>query len=517
MAVSSIIDVLIIGGGPTGSTLAIDLKRRGLTVRIVDKAAGSFEGSRAKGVQARTQEVLQDLGALEDVQNGGGPYPLLGLHLGPLTIPWRMMAHSAPTADVPFPNILLIPQFRTDKALHDRLESLGGRVEYLTALERLEQDETGVTATLSREGVLETVRARYLVGADGGGSSVRIGLGIAFAGSTHEEDRMIIVDATTTGLSHNRWHVWPGGGGKFIGACPLPNSELFQWMIRLPEGETPELELEAVNRRIQKRIKDRRVKLHDIQWKSVFRPNIRLAERYGKGRVFLAGDAAHVHPPAGAQGLNTGVQDAYNLGWKLGQVLAGADPQLIDSYEAERRPIAAAVLALATRKFDGIAKSDPASIKRGKDESQLAVTYREAQPPAPGADQTRTLQVGDRAPDAELVGPDGKIRLFDQFVGPQFTAIAWGPSAVSALVRLDWPSRGAGLKRIAIDTRVGAGFDMHLADPGRTFFKAYGVTGDTLFLIRPDGYVAQIACRDIDAKMKSAVARFGPPTGSAAA
>jgi 2-polyprenyl-6-methoxyphenol hydroxylase-like FAD-dependent oxidoreductase len=130
------LDVLIAGAGPTGTTLAIDLARRGLDVRIIDKATHSFEGSRAKGLQPRTLEVFDDLGALDDVLAGSSDYPRLGIHLGPVTVPWRMFRNRDRTAEVPYPNTRLMPQYRTDSVLHDRLEQLGGKVEYGRELPR---------------------------------------------------------------------------------------------------------------------------------------------------------------------------------------------------------------------------------------------------------------------------------------------------------------------------------------------------------------------------------------------
>ncbi|AXI02422.1 FAD-dependent oxidoreductase [Aquirhabdus parva] len=506
-----IIDVLIIGAGPAGTALAIDLQRRGLNIRIVDKAPTSFEGSRAKGVQPRTLEVFQDLGLVKDVLQAGSLYPLLGVHLGPLVIPWRMMSKRAPSSDVPFPNVLLIPQFSTDAALHARFESLGGVVEYGKQFVSLSQIEDYVIVNVEgADGVVEEISARYMVGADGGSSKVRQQLGIKFAGSTIEEDRIIIVDGVTTGLSRNRWHIWPGKSGQFIAACPLPHSELFQWMIRIAPDEQPELELSAINARIQKRIANLNVVLSDIRWKSVFRPNIRMAEHYRSGRVFLTGDAGHVHTPAGAQGLNTGIQDSYNLGWKLAQVLAGADSGLLDSYEAERWPIAASVLALSTKKYDGIAKLDPSSIRRGKDETQLTLTYRNG-PLALNSSHTPTLQAGDRAPDANLTAVHGgNVCLFDIFQGPQFTVIGFGAYAAQVVNALEWSSNGAGLKRVLINVDSTHSADYVLKDSEQAFSRAYGITGDIVILIRPDGYIGHMANPEKPEKLKTYIKKITP-------
>jgi 2-polyprenyl-6-methoxyphenol hydroxylase-like FAD-dependent oxidoreductase len=471
--------------------LAIDLVRRGLSVRIVDKAARAFDGSRAKGLQPRSLEVLEDLGALDDVLDAGTPYPKLGIHVGPFVVPWKMYPRRSASADVPYPNTWLISQFRTDRALHDRLGQLGVTPEFGKELTELTENADSVLATVAGERIV----ARYVVGADGGSSVVRKQLGIGFVGSTDESERLLLFDVTVSGLSRDRWHVWAGRAGRAMGGCPLPGGEQFQWMIQLAPGEDPSLDKDVLVERIRSRIKDRRVQVHDVHWTSVYRPNIRLAESYGRGRVFLVGDAAHVHTPAGAQGLNTGIQDSYNLGWKLAQVLAGADAALLETYEAERAPIAVQVLGLSTEKWN--TKLDRSSIKRGKDEQQLALTYFGGPLAPTGADRTTTLQVGDRAPDAELNG--GKLRLFDALRGPHFTAIAHGTTAAQELERLSWPAVGADLKRVAVGPNA--------TDSMR---RAYGLTGDALLLIRPDGYVGCIATHDFRATTEKAVRSLTP-------
>ncbi|MFF7260449.1 FAD-dependent oxidoreductase [Streptomyces sp. NPDC008159] len=490
-----VLDVLVVGAGPSGSTVAIDLVRRGLDVRIVDRSPHAFDGSRAKGVQPRSLEVLEDLGALHDVLAGGSVYPKLGLRAGPLAVPWKMFTHREATADVPYPNTWLIPQFRTDRALHARLSELGHEVEFGRELIELTQDEDTVVAKVAGADGTQEIVARYVVGADGGSSAVRKQLGVGFVGTTDESDRMLIVDASVTGLARDRWHMWPGRGGRFIGACPLPDSDMFQWMIRLTPDEEPASERDGIVQRIHAHTRDRRIQLHDIRWTSVFRPNIRLAESYGRGRVFLAGDAAHVHTPAGAQGLNTGIQDGYNLGWKLSQVLAGANAALLDTYEAERQPIAAGVLGLSTDKWGGIARLDPSSMKRGKDEQQLSLTYYGGPLAPAGGMRTETLRVGDRAPDARLLDAQGvETRLFDVLRGPDFTAIAYGSGAARSLEEFDWPTAGARLKRLVVGPSTADG--LAFSDHEKTLRRAYGLTGDTLLLIRPDGYIGHIATRD---------------------
>ncbi|GGI44851.1 hypothetical protein GCM10008018_09160 [Paenibacillus marchantiophytorum] len=483
------IDVLVAGAGPTGSTLAADLLRRGLRVRLVDKAPHAFRGSRAKGVQPRTLEVLEDLGLLDEALAEGGPYPLAGFHLGPFIVPWRMQQQNRPTLSVPYPNIVMLPQHRTDAILHRLLDRLGLRIEFGTAVDGFEQDAGGVTTTLSSG---EKVRSRYLVGADGGSSAVRKASGIRFVGETNESDRMLIIDGSIDGLSRNRWHIWPRTHGKTVGACPLPHTDQFQVMIRLTPDETPDLDEAHLASQFRTLTGSR---LRDITWTSVFRPNVRLAEHYRAGSVFLAGDAAHVHTPAGGQGLNTGVQDAYNLGWKLGQVIAGAPDSLLDSYEAERQPIAARVLGKSSELYASLSKHRISGLKRGDEERQLKLSYHGGLLAPADAPSTKTLHVGDRAPDAPCTGPSGERRLFNVYQGPHFTLLAFGGNAAAILPKLNWPTGGAELHRYA----VGTGYSVELNclnDTAGSLTSIYGITGDTLVLIRPDGYIGSIITSD---------------------
>ena len=489
------IDVLVVGAGPSGSALAIDLARRGLKIRIIDKQPAAFAGSRAKGLQPRSLEMLEDFGILKDIIAAGGDYPLLGIHVGPFTLPWRMIKRSKPTEDRPYPNTWMVPQFRTDPILHARLTELGSKIEFGTELTSVQQDDQKVIATVRVGGTEQTIVARYLVGADGGASRVRSAMGIGFTGETDDSDRWIIIDTETTGLSRNRWHVWPGTGGRVTTACPLPNTNLFQWMIRIDVDDPAKLDPDDLQTRVRTRTGNANIRLGKIHWSTVFRPNIRLAQAYRKGRVFLAGDAAHVHTPAGGQGLNTGIQDSYNLGWKLGQALAGAGDALLDTYQAERQPIADEMLARSTKRYKAIGKPNTDAIRRTADERQLELSYRDGPLAAASSHQTATLRVGDRAPDAKLATADrAKMRLFELYRGPHFTAIAFGTKAAEALARGSWPSHGASLKRVAVN--AGKRLDVSLTDKQQSFRRIYGLQGDTLLLIRPDGYVGLIATED---------------------
>ncbi|WP_346035069.1 FAD-dependent monooxygenase [Brevibacterium picturae] len=386
------------------------------------------------------------------------------------------------TEDVPFANTLLAPQYATDGSLRERLTELDAAVEYSTRLVEYAQGSEGVTASLEGPEGPATIRARYLVGADGGGSTVRRGAGIAFTGTTDDSDRMIVADVTVSGLPRDRWHVWPRTAGRFMSLCPLPDGT-FQLMLKLRPGDPTDLDQSAIDRMVREFVRRTKTTVQAVHWSTVWRPNIRLAERYRSGRVFLAGDAAHVHPPTGGQGLNTGVQDAYNLGWKLGQVLAGARVELLDTYEAERHPVAAGVLGLSTKIYTDLKHRPIAVTERGDEERQLTLTYRGGPlalgEPA-GSDR---LAAGDRAPDAPFVTVEGSSgTLFDVLRGPQFTLVAIGPKATEAAQAQEWPAAGATLQRILLD-----------ASRSASFRRIYGIDTQARILVRPDGYIAYIA------------------------
>src|SRR6185312_13908619 len=258
----------------------------------------------------------------------------------------------------------------------------------------------------------ETVRAAWLVGADGGRSTVHKTLGVPFPGVTDESIQMLLGDVAADGLDRGHVH-WFGDAPdprSGIVLSPLPGTDQFQFGAPLP-GEPTLAGLQALVDRFTSGLR-----LHDLTWSTVWRPNVRLAERFRVGRVFLAGDAAHVHPPTGGQGLNTGVQDAYNLGWKL----ADCSADLLDTYETERRAVAEAVLGLSTRIMKKYEDGAADAHERPAEARQLGLSYRTA--PA----EAGVLAAGDRAPDAPLRAADGaSTTLFDLFRGPHATTLAF--------------------------------------------------------------------------------------------
>ncbi len=322
---------------------------------------------------------------------------------------------------------------------------------------------------------------------------MRKSLGIEFAGSSTEEGRMIVGDLLVDGLSRNYWHVWPTAKGGAIGLCPLPNSDLFQLMMQLrPSDDEPVLSEQVIQTRWLAGTGLKNIRLHDPAWLSLFRPNVRMADKYRVGRVFLAGDAAHVHPPAGAQGLNTGVQDAYNLGWKLAMVLKGAPSSLLDTYQEERLPVAAGVLGRSMKLYQS--KGVP---KRGDAERQLLLNYRGGSLALEIGWHQGKLRAGDRAPDAICENSSGRIRLFDLFRGPHFTLLAFGAQVAAVIRDLEWTPVNI-LRKCSVRLPGIVEECETIIDTDGSAHAAYGISDkdNVIVLVRPDGYVGLIASRN---------------------
>jgi hypothetical protein len=258
----------------------------------------------------------------------------------------------------------------------------------------------------------------------------------------------------------------------------LPHTDLFQLQAPIPLEGDADLSARGLQTFIDARLPGSFVAVRNVSWASAYSMNARLADRYRVGRVLLMGDAAHIHPPTGGQGLNTSVQDAYNLGWKLGAVLAGAPDALLDTYEEERRPIAAGMLGLAT---DLLEKAKQGDIRRGREVHQLDLGY-----PTSSLSLERPIRHGgvlasDRAPDVPLQGAAGQPqRLFHLLRGPHWTLISRGVGTASL------PAAGRGLRV----HRIGA--DGEFQDTGDHFGKAYGMEDGDVLLVRPDGYVGAL-------------------------
>ncbi|MCS0611459.1 FAD-dependent oxidoreductase [Massilia kyonggiensis] len=475
-------DVLICGAGAAGLTLALDLARRGVPFRLVERQDAPFHGSRGKGIQPRTLEVFEDLGIVDRAVALGGPYPPQRVYaVDGSDVQAPLAAEPAATSAEPYGTPLMLPQSLTEQVMRDRLLELGQRVESGLALTDLAQEEDGVTVTLAGGGGESRLRARYVVGTDGGRSTVRRLLDIGFPGKTMNV-RALVADVALKGLDRDAWHRFNGDDmARRLEVCPLAGTDLFQIQAPVPPDGDVDLSAQALDAMVKDRTGRGDVHVAGVSWASAYTMNARLADRYRVGRVFLAGDAAHTHPPTGGQGLNTSVQDAYNLGWKLAAVLAGAPDDLLDTYEAERRPVAAAMLQLSTALLDAARRGG--EMRRGREVRQLDLAYPDS--PLSFAQPARThgVRAGDRAPDAVVLGAGGQpVRLFTLFAGPHWTLLGRdvAPGVADAL-------RRPGL-RVHLFGARGDVIDVH----GQVQ-AAYGLGPGELVLVRPDGYVGAIA------------------------
>lgn len=329
-------DVIVAGGGPTGVLLACELRLQGVSVVVLEKDAEPSRVVRGLGLHARTLEILDQRGLLDRFLPLGKRYPL-GSFAG-ITKP-------APTGlDTSHPYVLGVPQPVTERLLRERAAELGVEVRYGHEVTGLSQDDDGVRVELADGARLA---ARYLVGCDGGRSTVRRLLGIGFPGEPSRQETLLgevrlaespaTIEAVVTEVrtTHKNFGAIPLGDDLYRVGAPADG---------VAEDRTVPPTLDELREQVRA-VAGTDLGMHSPRWLSRFGDATRLAERYRDGRVLLAGDAAHVHPPYGGQGLNLGVQDAFNLGWKLAAEVHGWAPAgLLDSYATERRPVAADVL-----------------------------------------------------------------------------------------------------------------------------------------------------------------------------
>ncbi|TDD38636.1 FAD-dependent monooxygenase [Saccharopolyspora elongata] len=418
--------VLVVGAGPAGLALACGLRQHGITVRVIDQAAGPASTSRANILHARGVEVLNRLGALGDLPDRALHAVRMTLHVG-----------EKPLAEVSFGQIegnqlsaLLVSQAEVEAVLRERLGELGGTVEWGRELTDLDQRPEGVTAKL-RDGGLS---ADYVVGCDGAHSTVRKLSGIGFPG-VPLVDQWLLADVRADWvLDRTGSSGWFHRDGLFF-AMPMRNGADDAW--RLMADVRPGTDSGDVLDQLQKLLPERTgrtdAKIGDVAWTSAFRIHRRLADRYRDGRVLLVGDAAHIHSPFGGQGMNTGIGDAENLAWKLALVAESrADSALLDTYQAERRPLAEDVLRSTTANTK-LMLADGAVARFARDRlitplanlamvqrratwlaSQLWVDYRKG---PLGSRRGPRPRPGDRVPDLACRGDRGPTRLHSELGG----------------------------------------------------------------------------------------------------
>ncbi len=533
------IDALVVGGGPVGLTMACELTRHGASCRIVDKNAAPQRWSKAAGVMPRTLEVLRDMGVADALLERGRPVYGVNMHQN-----GKRLAHIAIHLDgTPYPYILGVSQRETELVLAAHLDRLGVRFEREAELIALEQNDEGVQATLRHaDGREENVRARYAIGCDGAHSTVRGALGLAFEGSAFEQ-ALWHADIRI----HYPFEVDPGEAQVFVsehgvmGALPVHRDGRYRLIAMTPPRDDLNPTLEDMRELAKLRLPEGTT-IDDPEWITGFRFHGRLAEHYRVGRVFLAGDAAHIHSPAGAQGMNMGIQDAYNLGWKLALVLRGAgQPAILDSYEAERRPIAAGIVKTTDRGTRAalrmLALRSPILTKlRGQFVSfvadlgvlqgqimqtlgQVRVGYPDSPIVAEHHSSVWTAELGSRKDErprlsdwmqfADGPGPGRRVpdleladgTLLDLLQGTTHTLFLFDGSAATSAGYANLDSiaervmrRYGDLVRIHVvvpsaERPADLRWSHVLLDPESALHAHFGCGSEGLYLIRPDGYV----------------------------
>lgn len=543
---SSETDILIVGGGPTGLTLASELLRRDIRIRIIEKTEAQASTSRALGVQSRTLEIFEDMGIVDEVLAKGVPVAdgiVYDMDKPLLKFSWDHLKGE------PYPFALVIPQNGTEHALNDLVTRRGGKVERSQELVSFQQDANGVTAVVQdKTGKQETIRARWMVGADGAHSLVRKSLGVSFEGLTYDEEFLLADAYLDWGRSHNATHLWVHADGLFA-AMPLPGTEqwrLFVDIVPDENGEVPPASLEVFHREMAKRTGATQTVIRDITWASNFKISRRMVNAYRTGRVFLAGDAAHIHSPFGGQGMNTGIQDAYNLAWKLALVLKGrAHAALLNTYQEERLPVAQATLTDTHRNTQFIINKNPIfrlvrdTVLRRllsldivqtaivREASELYINYRASslshnhvgslpgtalftsrqttRPSIKGwLDFHAAPRAGDHAPQVRgIYDVSGtETTLFRLLSGTQFTLLLFdgagqtgeGYHQMVQVAQSVEAILGKEVKTLMVIAHNEKPVNLHwqgpvVLDPACNAHKRYGTAAQSLYLVRPDGYV----------------------------
>ena len=431
-------DVAIVGAGPTGLALACGLRAAGVSVRVLDKATGPAVTSRALGLQPRGVEVLDRLGALGDLPDRAQPIreviiTVEGRELARLQVGLSMERLGGRPG-------LIISQAEIEAALRERLAEFGGEVEWGHVVAELEPWAGGVTVLLTNGSGFE---AGWVIGADGAHSVVRKALAVGFPGVPLVE-RFLLADVhATLDRPRDAASTWLRGT-ELLAAFPLPGDNLWRLMAPAPPEFGDEPQQDKIIEFLGARLRDEADgSIHTAEWTSSFRIQRRLADTYRRGRVLLAGDAAHIHSPLGGQGMNTGIGDAENLAWKLALVISGrAGDGLLDTYEAERRPVAKDVLestsgltelvvgesriARFVRDHIAVPLLNRAWMQRliATKASQLQVSYRDGPLGAGRRRRLPGLRPGDRVPDRE--------GLYDA-LGPAWALL--GPEALADVAR----------------------------------------------------------------------------------
>jgi 2-polyprenyl-6-methoxyphenol hydroxylase-like FAD-dependent oxidoreductase len=433
-------DVIIIGAGPTGLSLACQLIRYGIDFVVVEKNDTVTRFSKAIGVQARTLEIYDQLGLAQPAIERGTIANRVRLIEGGEIRGEMHLANFGKDLSQ-FPYMLMLEQSKNEELLYGFIKSHNRDVLWQTELESFAQDETGVTAQIkTASGESQTIKAKFLAGCDGASSAVRHGLGLTFGGSTFERLFYVADARVDWELPHDALHVCLAKD-VFVAFFPMPGEQRYRVIGTFPESKNEE-QGEVVYEEIEREVKEQvklSLEISDVRWFSLYKVHSRRVNKFSEGKCFLAGDSAHIHSPAGAQGMNTGIQDAYNLAWKLALVIKGeADETLLETYNEERLANAKRLLETTDRMFELAAGSDwlmsfirttifppiagfVASLEMVSKRifpliSQIGINYRNDVLSQHTDDEPEHVRAGDRLPYFLV---DGRS-IFDKLKTPKF-------------------------------------------------------------------------------------------------
>lgn len=476
-------DILIVGASPTGLVLANELARRGVDHCVIEGSARSFDGARGKGVQPRLLEIFEAIGIADALIANGRFYIPMLLHAkeGIQHLDQSLEAREG----APCRSTLLTPHWRVEEVLHSRLVEFGSEVQWATELTGIEQEHDRDVARVQACGREDWIEARWLVGCDGGESTVCKTFGIRFDGKTNEHIRKWLGDLGVGGLDCDHWQLWHGEDG-FLALCSLPGTNQLQFQAQIAADERRYLPLAAFADLIRQRTSRNYIHLLDAGWLSPWRANVRMVERFRLDRTLLAADAAHVHSPAGAQRMDTGIQDAYNFAWKLAAVLIGAEACLIDTFQEERLPMAPGVLDMSS---ESPRTAFSLAMRRDRRETHLDLSYSGSSLSTTMGVVSQTIAAGNRAPDATgLRGPDNtERRLFELVRSPCPTIIVFADAEPEAIRQaFDQTDNGTRFLVIAVAGSPAPG--CWVDDEGASRW-VYAPLPGALFIVRPDGYV----------------------------
>ncbi|GAC1652144.1 MAG: FAD-dependent monooxygenase [Gemmatimonadaceae bacterium] len=482
--------VLIVGAGPTGLVLALWLSRLGVRVRVIDRTAEAGTTSRALAVQARTLELYRQIGLADAVVDAGVKVEGLNLCVRGAKVarvPIGLMGEGLS----PFPFMLIYPQDAHEKLLIERLKATGVAVERRTELVRFEQGADGIRAVLRLPDASEEVcEAAYLAGCDGARSTVREALATGFPGGTYS-GVFYVADVDATGpAADNEIHV-ELDEADFLAVFPLKGAGRLR-LVGPVSGDAAREQRDPTFADIRYRsIEKLKTGVEKVNWFSTYRVHHRVASRFREGRVFLLGDAAHVHSPVGGQGMNTGIGDAVNLAWKLAAVISGTfDEDLLATYERERIGFARRLVATTDRAFTLVTKQGGVArwVRTQFAPMVAAWVFRVA--PARRFLFRTVSQIGltYRGRGSALnMGTAGGVRGGDRL---PWLSVEPGTDNFSPLTALSWQVHVYGAPPAGVaEVCTELGLPLHVF-AWRPEAGQSGLWRDALYLVRPDGYVA---------------------------